>query len=167
MKVGKFTVRSIETGRFGLDGGAMFGVVPKNLWSKAYSAGDEQNRIPMAARILLVEWEVELEKEVKKKKILIDTGNGNKLPEKLRAIYALDNSQYTLESELLKLNVKPEDITDVILTHLHFDHCGGSTSFPTGNLTGAHSFLVVRFVVRLGKSAGSTAGSRSALISPV
>jgi glyoxylase-like metal-dependent hydrolase (beta-lactamase superfamily II) len=126
MKLGKFQIDTIETGRFGLDGGAMFGVVPKNLWAKAYNPGDEQNRIPMAARCLLIQFD--------DKKILVDTGNGEKFGEKLAAIYGIDNSLYTLENSLLKAGVKSDDITDVILTHLHFDHTGGSTKFENNEL---------------------------------
>jgi glyoxylase-like metal-dependent hydrolase (beta-lactamase superfamily II) len=126
MKIGKFQIDTIETGRFGLDGGAMFGVVPKNLWSKAYNPGDEQNRIPMAARCLLIQFD--------DKKILVDTGNGEKMPEKLAKIYGIDNSLYTLENSLLKAGVKSDEITNVILTHLHFDHTGGSTKIENGEL---------------------------------
>lgn len=121
MQLGKFTITALETCRFGLDGGAMFGVVPKNLWSKVYHAGDEQNRIDMAARVLLVEWE--------NKKVMVDTGNGNKMNEKLKNIYKIDNSLFSLDKALSERNLTPNDITDVILTHLHFDHAGGTTQF--------------------------------------
>ncbi|MFM8178224.1 MAG: MBL fold metallo-hydrolase, partial [Candidatus Kapaibacterium sp.] len=119
LTVGPYAVDTLETGRFALDGGAMFGVVPKNLWTRAYHPGDEQNRIPMAARLLLVRWNDRI--------ALVDTGNGTKLSEKQKAIYALDHTQWSLESSLAAFGLSPADITDVILTHLHFDHVGGAT----------------------------------------
>ncbi len=123
MIIAHYTLHSIETGRFGLDGGAMFGVVPRVLWSKT-NPPDERNRIAMAARALLLVGNG--------RNILIDVGNGNKYDEKLRAIYNFDNSQFDLFSSLKKHNITPADITDVILTHLHFDHAGGSTILADG-----------------------------------
>ncbi len=125
-KLGEFTIHSIDTCIFGLDGGAMFGVVPKNMWAKKYNSGDEQNRIPLAARPLLLEY--------KNKKILIDTGNGTKYSEKLANIYNIDIVQSNIETALVKNGFHPDDITDVILTHLHFDHAGGSTKFENNEL---------------------------------
>lgn len=119
MTIGPYQIHALETGRFALDGGAMFGVVPKNLWSRAYHPGDEQNRIPMAARLLLVRWADRI--------ALVDTGNGTKLSEKQQSIYALDYSRWSLESSLAEHSLTAGDITDVILTHLHFDHVGGAT----------------------------------------
>lgn len=119
MKIGKFTVDVLDTGIFALDGGSMFGVVPKALWAKAYHPGDELNRIPLSARPLLVQWD--------NKKILIDTGNGNKFNDKLANIYSIDKSKSSLDVALKKFNLLPEDIDTVIFTHLHFDHSGGST----------------------------------------
>lgn len=124
MKIGEYTIRAIDTGDFGLDGGAMFGVVPKNLWSKVYHPGDEQNRIPMAARCLLL--------TTADKKILVDTGCGSKLSEKLQKIYNLDYSKHTLLTSLSAAGVEADEITDVILTHLHFDHAGGATHLENG-----------------------------------
>jgi glyoxylase-like metal-dependent hydrolase (beta-lactamase superfamily II) len=126
MKFGKFNIEILDTGLFGLDGGSMFGVVPKVLWSRAYNPGDESNRIPLAARPLLVEWE--------DRKVLIDTGNGNKMNEKLAKIYNIDLEKSNIDNALEKFNLRPDDITDVILTHLHFDHCGGATSFKNGQI---------------------------------
>lgn len=120
MQIGDYKLKSVQTGLFKLDGGAMFGVVPKNLWQKTNPA-DEQNRIDMCTRALLM--------DNGKRKILIDTGIGYKLSEKVNKIYDVDFSEYTLEKELEKLNLKKEDINDVILTHLHFDHAGGSTFY--------------------------------------
>jgi glyoxylase-like metal-dependent hydrolase (beta-lactamase superfamily II) len=118
MQIGEYNLHSIQTGLIRLDGGAMFGVVPKPLWSKTNPA-DDRNRIDMCMRALLLVSD--------KKKILIDNGVGYKMSEKLNDIYGVDHSQFTLEKELFKLGLLPEDITDVIITHLHFDHAGGST----------------------------------------
>ncbi len=106
----------IETGNLKLDGGAMFGVVPKVLWQKVYPA-DENNLANWAMRCLLVETD--------NRKILIDNGIGNKQDEKFLSHYYL-NGDDTLEKSLHKAGLKPDEITDMILTHMHFDHCGGS-----------------------------------------
>ncbi len=107
---------SIETGLFKLDGGAMFGVVPKTLWSKIHPA-DENNLCTWTMRCLLI--------EDGNKLILVDTGIGNKQDEKFFKHYYLHGDD-TLEKSLAKHGFRREDITDVLLTHLHFDHCGGS-----------------------------------------
>jgi glyoxylase-like metal-dependent hydrolase (beta-lactamase superfamily II) len=125
MRIGNYELHAIETGRFGLDGGAMFGVVPKALWEKT-NPPDEKNRIELAARALLLVGGG--------KRILIDVGNGSKYDEKLRSIFKIDTSQYDLISSLKKFNIIPSDITDVILTHLHFDHAGGSTYSEGGEV---------------------------------
>ncbi len=119
MTIGPYTLTPIETGRFALDGGAMFGVVPKNLWNRTNPA-DDQNRIDMALRALLIQGSG--------MNILVDTGMGDKYDEKARAIYKLDHSKFTLLASLAEKGLKPEDITHVIQTHLHFDHCGGMVS---------------------------------------
>lgn len=119
MQLGSFELHALETSRFQLDGGAMFGTVPKPLWSKKIPA-DEQNRIPMAARVLLV-------RDLKSKRnLLIDTGMGEKWDEKKVQIYGIDYS-ITLQKNLQSLGLSEKDITDVLITHLHFDHTGGST----------------------------------------
>ena len=118
MKIGKYELHSIETGRFALDGGAMFGIVPKELWSKLHPS-DDQNRIEMALRSLLIMDD--------KHKILVDTGIGTKLSKKSHKIYKIDQTQYNLEASLGKYDLETKDITDVILTHLHLDHVGGAT----------------------------------------
>lgn len=120
MKIGDYNIRSVMAGYLKLDGGAMFGVVPKTLWSRT-NPSDENNRIEMCTRLLLL--------DNGKRRILIDTGSGYKLAKKINEIYAIDYSKSTIESELEKYNLKKEDITDVILTHLHFDHAGGSTYY--------------------------------------
>ena len=124
MKIGKYELHVIETGLFGLDGGAMFGIIPKPLWGKSNPA-DELNRVTLSARnLLLVNGS---------RKILIDTGIGTDWDEKFVKIYRLDQSVYTLQKSFDKLGIKPEEITDVLLTHLHFDHTGGSTILKDGN----------------------------------
>ena len=109
----------IETGNFMLDGGAMFGVVPKALWERTNPA-DEKNRIKMAARSLLIEDGDRL--------ILIDTGMGNKQSDKFFGHYALWGN-HSLDNSLKAAGFHRDDITDVFLTHLHFDHCGGAIQF--------------------------------------
>lgn len=128
MKIGPYELHAIETGRFALDGGAMFGVVPKTLWEKT-NPPDDKNRIAMAARALLA-----IDRRPGGKRILVDVGNGTKYNEKQTAIYKFDNTQFDIVSSLKKYNLTPADITDVILTHLHFDHAGGSTSLQNGEV---------------------------------
>jgi glyoxylase-like metal-dependent hydrolase (beta-lactamase superfamily II) len=120
MQIGKYKLHAIQTGLIRLDGGAMFGVVPKPLWSKTNPA-DERNRIDMCMRALLLVSD--------EKKILIDNGAGNEMGDKLNDIYGIDYTKYSLDKSLNKAGLKTADITDVILTHLHFDHCGGSTYY--------------------------------------
>ncbi len=124
MKFGQFDIHTIETGWFRLDGGAMFGVVPKTLWQRAI-APDDRNRIPMTMRSLVL--------KDRQRVVLIDTGIGTKNPEKFNAIYAVDQSRYRLDPALAGLGIAPGDVTDIILTHLHFDHAGGAVSLsPSG-----------------------------------
>ncbi len=127
MQIGKYKLKTILSGSFALDGGAMFGIIPKPLWEKTNPA-DEQNRVTLLTRNLLLISD--------DKKILIDTGMGNKWDEKSKNIYHIDP---TLDLEIaLELNgVKPDEITDVLLTHLHFDHTGGSTKNENGKLVPA------------------------------
>jgi glyoxylase-like metal-dependent hydrolase (beta-lactamase superfamily II) len=137
MKIGPYELFPIETGTFALDGGAMFGVVPKPLWEKT-NPPDEKNRIALAARALLIVGNG--------RKILVDVGNGSKYNEKLTSIYKFDTSKNTIFSSLKKHQLAPEDITDVILTHLHFDHAGGSTVIDNGELRPA--FLKATYYVQ-------------------
>jgi glyoxylase-like metal-dependent hydrolase (beta-lactamase superfamily II) len=117
-------LHTIDTGFFKLDGGAMFGVVPKTIWNKTNPA-DENNLCTWAMRCLLVEDNDRL--------ILIDTGIGNKQDQKFFSYYYL-HGQATLDSSLAALGFHRDDITDVFLTHLHFDHVGGAVIRNGDNL---------------------------------
>ena len=119
-KLGRFTIHTLEAGSQKLDGGAMFGVVPKPLWEKRIPA-DERNRIPLGLRCLLVATADAL--------VLIDNGVGNKEDEKFREIYGIQNagSPTQLEDAIRATGYSPRDIDIVIDTHLHFDHAGGNT----------------------------------------
>jgi glyoxylase-like metal-dependent hydrolase (beta-lactamase superfamily II) len=109
----------IETGNFKLDGGAMFGVVPKTIWNKTNPA-DANNLIDIAARCLLIADGNRL--------ILIDTGMGNKQAEKFYGYYSLWGT-HSMDKSLAKYGFHRDDVTDVFMTHLHFDHCGGSVQW--------------------------------------
>ncbi|WP_298364662.1 MBL fold metallo-hydrolase [uncultured Lutibacter sp.] len=110
------TIYPIETGNFKLDGGAMFGVVPKVIWQRTNPA-DNNNLIDMSLRCMLIEDGNRL--------ILIDTGTGNKQSDKFFGYYYFFGD-FSLDSSLAKYGFHRDDITDVFLTHLHFDHCGGA-----------------------------------------
>ncbi len=114
----------IDAGYFKLDGGAMFGVVPKSLWNKLNPA-DENNLCTWALRCLLI--------DEGDRRILIDTGMGDKQPEKFFSHYQPHGAS-NLISSLRAKGYAPEDITDVILTHLHFDHCGGAITIENGSM---------------------------------
>ncbi|HEY9517048.1 MAG TPA: MBL fold metallo-hydrolase [Gemmatimonadaceae bacterium] len=120
--IGAWTVHAIQAGGQQLDGGAMFGVVPKPLWERRIPA-DARNRIPMGMRCLLIEHEAGL--------VLIDTGAGNKESEKFYDIYGIENAgrdgRTALEDGIRAAGHSPEDVVLVINTHLHFDHGGGNT----------------------------------------
>jgi glyoxylase-like metal-dependent hydrolase (beta-lactamase superfamily II) len=117
MKLGKFTIYPLLDGFFRLDGGAMFGVVPKVLWQEKNPA-DENNRILLALRCCLIDTQDKL--------VLIDTGIGNKGQGKFNDIYQV-KKEINLENSFKEVGSKPEDIDIVINSHLHFDHCGGNT----------------------------------------
>ncbi len=108
----------IHAGNFKLDGGAMFGVIPKRMWEKLNPA-DQNNLCSWSMRCLLI--------EEGKRKILVDTGLGDKQDDKFKSIFEPFGPQ-TLLGSLKEQGMNPEDITDVFLTHLHFDHCGGAVS---------------------------------------
>jgi glyoxylase-like metal-dependent hydrolase (beta-lactamase superfamily II) len=120
--LGNFELYTIETGDFKLDGGAMFGVVPKTLWSRGIPA-DENNRIQMTMRCLLIK------SNTTGRVYLIDNGVGTKFNEKLQAIYEIDFSTHSLAASFKEHGFSFDDVTDVIFTHLHFDHCGATTYY--------------------------------------
>lgn len=117
MNLAGYCIDALDTGTFRLDGGAMFGIVPRALWERQHPP-DEQNRIRMAMRCLLLRGHG--------RTIVVDTGLGHTYDDKFARIYAVDESAGTLERSLETLGVAPEDVTDVLLTHLHFDHAGGA-----------------------------------------
>jgi glyoxylase-like metal-dependent hydrolase (beta-lactamase superfamily II) len=117
ISLGKFTVYGLRDGFFYLDGGAMFGVVPKVLWEKIY-APDDRNRIKMGLNSLLIQAEGAL--------VLVETGIGHGLDPKVTNFYSVERKPGLLK-EIKILGFDPEDIDYVINTHLHFDHCGGNT----------------------------------------
>ena len=117
MNLGGFRLHSLSDGFFGLDGGAMFGVVPKPVWERTNPA-DSRNRIRLASRPLLIVTPTE--------RVLVDTGIGDKWDTRNTDIYRIEHTD-TIESSLARAGFKPEDITKVVLTHLHFDHAGAAT----------------------------------------
>ncbi|MBI4912135.1 MAG: MBL fold metallo-hydrolase [Acidobacteria bacterium] len=121
MQIGRWDVQVVSGGTFALDGGAMFGTVPKTVWSKIYPP-DEENRIPMGTNCLLIRGEVGGRRHV----ILVETGNGDKEDPDWRNRFAL-GPPGALDAALARHGVRTEEITLCILTHLHFDHAGGST----------------------------------------
>lgn len=120
MRIGDYQIDFLDTGSFKLDGGAMFGVVPKVLWERTNPA-DAKNRIDMALRVMLIRG--------RDRCILVDTGIGHKWNDTLIERYAIDHSRSTMAKAFDKVGVKLSDVTDVIVTHLHFDHVGGATSY--------------------------------------
>lgn len=115
--LGDWTLHTLETGHLWLDGGAMFGSVPRPLWSRT-NPPDDKNRIRLAMRCLLLEG--------RGQRVLVDDGLGRKYDAKFRDIFRVEE-ELSLEGALGSRGLTPADVTDVILTHLHFDHAGGST----------------------------------------
>ncbi|MGB8323904.1 MAG: MBL fold metallo-hydrolase, partial [Candidatus Acidiferrum sp.] len=136
MHLGDIEVRYLDGGEFRLDGGAMFGVVPKVLWEKR-SAPDDKNRIRMRANSLLV--------RAAGKTMVIETGNGTKWDAKQRAIYAIQDGDPLIES-LTRAGVNPDEVDVVINTHLHFDHAGGNTRIENGRAV--PTFRNARYIVQ-------------------
>ena len=144
-KVGNLTVHAIQAGGQMLDGGAMFGVVPKPLWEKRIKA-DERNRIPLGMRCLLIHHPSGL--------VLIDTGAGNKENAKFKDIYGIENEGANgatmLEDGLKEIGVEPADVALVINTHLHFDHAGGNTKLGPGDSVEI-SFPNATYIIKRGE----------------
>src|SRR5690625_5116342 len=134
-----FILHPVETGRFLLDGGAMFGVVPKTLWSR-HLQPDESNRIPMAMRSLLIK------SETTGRIYLVDNGSGDKFSEKMQSILGLDYQHSSLPDSLDRVGVQADEITDLIFTHLHFDHCGGRSEEHTSEFQ-SRGHLVCRLLL--------------------
>ena len=139
MKLGAFEITPVTDGRFRLDGGAMFGVVPKVLWEKCCPA-DERNRIQMGLNCLLV--------RARGKNILVDTGLGDKWDAKFADMFAMDRTPPLYDS-LKAQGLTAEGIHMVINTHLHFDHCGGNTMHDDGAL--APAFPKAKYFVQRGE----------------
>jgi len=151
LTLGRMKVHALEAGIQWLDGGAMFGVVPRPLWEKRI-APDARHRIPLALRCLLVETPNAL--------VLVDTGIGNKESAKFKDIYGVDNSgdPTRLEEAIRSVGFDPDDVDLVVSTHLHFDHAGGNVLLlPDGVL--APAFPRARFIVQKGEL--DFAGSRN------
>jgi glyoxylase-like metal-dependent hydrolase (beta-lactamase superfamily II) len=141
MQFGPWDVQIVSGGTFRLDGGAMFGTVPKVVWNKLYPA-DEENQILMATNCLLIRGEVGGRKHV----ILVDNGNGDKESDDFMARFKFEG-RGVLDANLAKHGVRPADITLCILTHLHFDHAGGSTRLGADGKP-VPSFPNARYVVQ-------------------
>jgi glyoxylase-like metal-dependent hydrolase (beta-lactamase superfamily II) len=145
LMVGTLTVHAIQAGGQKLDGGAMFGVVPKPLWERRIPA-DDRNRIQLGMRCLLVEHASGL--------VLIDSGAGNKEEAKFKDIYGIENEgtdgRTLLEDGLREIGARPEDVAIVINTHLHFDHAGGNT-YRDESGTIKPSFPNARYFVKRGE----------------
>jgi glyoxylase-like metal-dependent hydrolase (beta-lactamase superfamily II) len=124
MKLGQFTISTVSGGRFRPDGGTMFGVVPKVMWSKLISV-DQYNCIPQATNCVLV--------QTGRQNVLIDTGYGSKLRDKERTLLSADPGDPIVDNLKAK-GLTPDDIDVVILSHLHFDHAGGGIRLADGKL---------------------------------
>jgi len=138
MKLGDLEFHIVVAGRFLLDGGAMFGVIPRPLWEKKM-APDARNRITLSMNCLLI--------RADGKWILVETGAGDKMSAKLRDIYGLDAPQ--LVDGLRGYGLRPDDIDIVVNTHLHFDHCGGNTRLEKDKVLPA--FPKARYIVQRGE----------------
>ena len=125
LRLGPMTVHALVEGRLALDGGAMFGVVPRSLWERRFPP-DERNRISLVTRSMLIEAGSRL--------ILVDVGMGSRWDGKHRAIYGVEQGANGIDTALGHLGRSRADITDVVLTHLHFDAAGGTTREEGGEL---------------------------------
>jgi glyoxylase-like metal-dependent hydrolase (beta-lactamase superfamily II) len=138
LKVGDAKLTLLNGGNFRLDGGAMHGVVPKTLWSKLVSC-DALNRCEYTTRCLLI--------EAGGKRVLVETGNGDKFSPKLKDIYGIDHDR-SIEHALREVGLSPDDIDVVVMTHMHFDHSGGTTRYSTSGSGLAPVFGRARHVVQ-------------------
>ena len=129
-KIGNWNINILETGDFRLDGGAMMGSVPKVLWEKT-NPSDDKNRIDLSMRCLLL--------DDGKRKVLIETGIGDHYSEKFSEMFHISQEKNALSNALSKIGYLNENITDVVLTHLHFDHAGGAV------VKGADGIMKPRF----------------------
>ncbi len=123
MRIGEYDVELMNLGRFGMDGGGMFGIVPKALWTRAYPHVDAENRVELVTWALLIRGRGRI--------IVADAGVGDKLEPKRGRQFALAHEPRSLERALKARGVEPEEVTDFIYTHLHFDHAGGATRWGT------------------------------------
>jgi glyoxylase-like metal-dependent hydrolase (beta-lactamase superfamily II) len=139
VKLGKFDIQPVTDGRFRLDGGAMFGVVPKVLWEKCCQP-DDQNRIQLGLNCLLI--------RIGRKNVLIDTGMGDKEDAQFQKMFAVERIP-TLRDSLKVQGLGPEDIHMVVNTHLHFDHAGGNTVREEGSVV--PTFPRAKYVVQRGE----------------
>jgi glyoxylase-like metal-dependent hydrolase (beta-lactamase superfamily II) len=140
MRLGDYRVKVVQDTEFRLDGGAVFGIVPRTLWSKV-SPPDAENRIKMNMNCLFV--------EAGRERVLIDTGIGDKWPQKQIEMYAISRERSFGESLQVTAGVSPEEITIVVNTHLHFDHAGGNTRLESGRVI--PSFPNARYFVSHGE----------------
>lgn len=139
--LGRFRLHIVADGRFKLDGGAMFGVIPKRMWQKA-KAADEENRIDMGTNCLLIEAGSAL--------VLIDSGLGDKQDEKYQRIFAYEEGARRLPDSIRAAGFALEDVTHVVLTHLHFDHCGWNTRLDAAGQPVA-TFPAARYFMNRGE----------------
>jgi glyoxylase-like metal-dependent hydrolase (beta-lactamase superfamily II) len=139
IRLGDVEVHLLDDGRFALDGGAMYGVVPRARWEK-HDPPDEKNRVALGLNVALV--------ITAGRKLLVDTGLGDKWSDKQRAMYRIERASTLLES-LRRLGYGPEDIDVVVNTHLHFDHAGGNTMLKDGKVV--PTFPRARYVVQMGE----------------
>ncbi len=145
MRIGSYDLLPVETGRFALDGGAMFGVVPRALWERT-NPPDERNRVPLALRALLAR-ELAPSGRPTGRNLLVDTGIGAKWNDKGADIYGVDHRDFSIERGLAAHGLGVEDIDEVLLTHLHFDHAGGATR-RTGDGSLVPTFPKARYYVQ-------------------
>jgi glyoxylase-like metal-dependent hydrolase (beta-lactamase superfamily II) len=138
LAIGDAKLTMLNGGNFRLDGGAMHGVVPKTLWSRLVSC-DALNRCEYTTRCLIV--------EAAGKRVLVETGNGDKFSPKLKEIYGIDHDR-SIEHALREVGLSPDDIDFVVMTHMHFDHSGGTTRFSTSGSGLAPVFRRARHVVQ-------------------